>query len=423
VSPTPLRVAVLGAGTVGREVVRGLIETGDRLVAASGGTPFELVGIGVRDVERAAERGLPAALLTDAPAHLVASPDNDVVVELMGGDEPARTLIGAALSAGKAVVTANKHVVAHHGPELEAAARRSGAVLRFEAAVGGGIPVLGPLAGDLAANRVLRVRGIVNGTTNHILSAMADGRGTYESVLREAQELGYAEADPSGDVEGRDAINKLVVLARLAFDTWLDPDAMANRPARLHGPGGPGITGVTDAELAGAAALGLTLRLLAVAERAPSGCPVASVLPTAVPLDSPLGRTGGVANRVEVRAEPVGDVGFDGPGAGGPATSSAVLGDLVALARAAGSTWGGRPPATDARAATSDDEPDAERSWFALLPGVRAGRVLGSVAAAHAETRAGVAIRTGPIRADELARRILQVAPDTLDATLYPIDD
>jgi homoserine dehydrogenase len=382
-----------------------------------------LAGVAVRDVEAAAARGLPADLLTDAPAHLVASPETDIVVELMGGEEPARTLIEAALSAGKAVISANKHAIAHHGAELEASARRSGAVLRFEAAVAGGIPVLGPLGAELAANRVSRVRGIVNGTTNYILSAMADGRGTYEAVLGEAQELGYAEADPSGDVEGRDAINKLVILVRLAFDAWLDPDDVPDRPVRLRGEGGPGITGVTSAELSGAAALGLTVRLLAVAERVASGRTAASVVPTAVPLSSPLGATTGVRNRVEVRAEPVGDVGFDGPGAGGPATASAVLGDLVAIARGHGSTWGGRPAAADARTLRLGDEPDEERRWFALLPGVRAGKVLANVAEAHWPTDAGVAIRTRAISRTALVDRILEAAPETLDATLYPIDD
>ena len=197
-----MRVAVLGAGTVGREVVRALLELARPTGRAASGARFELAGVAVRDVDGAVARGLPADLLTDAPAHLVAAPDTDVIVELMGGDEPARTLVAAALSAGKSVVTANKHVVAHHGAELEAIARRSKAALRFEAAVGGGIPVLGPLGADLAANETSRVRGIVNGTTNYILTAMAEGRGTYESVLREAQEQGYAEADPSGDVEG-----------------------------------------------------------------------------------------------------------------------------------------------------------------------------------------------------------------------------
>jgi len=428
VTPAPLRVAVLGAGTVGEQVVRGLLAERDgngegRLAAA--GASLDLAGVAVRDVERAVARGLPRDLLSDAPAHLVASPDVDIVVELMGGDEPARTLVAAALAAGKAVVSANKHVVAHHGAELEATARASGAAFRFEAAVGGGIPILGPLAADLGANRVVRVRGIVNGTTNYILTEMAAGRGTYEAVLGQAQVQGYAEADPSGDVEGRDAVNKLVILVRLGFGLWLDPDGVATRPPGLRGPGGPGITGVTADELAGAAALGLAIRLLAVADE--TG--MASVVPTAVPLDSPLGATLGVRNRIEVRAEPVGDVGFDGPGAGGAATSSAVLGDLIAVARRLGSTWAGRPPAQAADAAApspaagglEDDGP--ARAWFALLAGARAGNGPGDAIQAHAEVPAGLAVRTAHMTAREAATVLLSTAPDTPDATLYPIDD
>jgi homoserine dehydrogenase len=421
----PLRVAVLGAGTVGHEVVAGLLGRPEALAMASDGVGFTLTGIAVRDVEAAAARGLPADLLTDAPAHLVASPDTDIVVELMGGNEPARTLVAAALGAGKAVVTANKHIVAHHGAELEAAARRTGAAFRFEAAVAGGVPVLGPLAGELAANRVDRVRGIVNGTTNYILTAMAEGRGTYEGVLRDAQERGYAEADPSGDVEGRDAVNKLVILARLAYDAWVDPSAVPNRPAGLRRVGGPGITGVTSDELAGAAALGLTLRLLATASRAAgsgdhAGEPVLSVIPTAVPLDGPLGRTGGVRNRVEVRGEPVGDVGFDGPGAGGPATSSAVLGDLAALARGGGSTWAGRPIAGRADPGA---QPSAAHRWFTFLPGARGTRAADTVAEATTQLPSGLAVRTSWGSAETVASRILAALPSTADATLYPIDD
>ncbi len=417
-----LRVAVLGAGTVGREVVRALLDAPERL-RSTDGVPLELCAIGVRDVDAAAERGLPAGLLSDAPAHLVASPDTDVVVELMGGQEPARTLVQAALSAGKAVVTANKHVLAHHGAELEVAARNGRGVLRFEAAVGGGIPILGPLAADLAANRVRRIRGIVNGTTNYLLTEMAAADRSYESALREAQELGYAEADPSGDVEGHDAVNKLVILARLAFGAWADPAAVAARPPALRGPGGPGITGVTAAEIAGAGQLGLSLRLVATAERSPDPDRLAlSVLPTALAADTPLGRTAGVRNRIEISADPLGEVGFDGPGAGGPATSSAVLGDLVAIARGAGSTWAGLPPAAASAARLSIAEPgDPARAWFAVLPGVRAGRVVERLAARAAELPGGLALVTAPIGLEELRARILGVAPATLDATLYPV--
>ena len=341
-----LRVAVLGAGTVGREVVGALLERPEALRPA-GGAALELAGIAVRDPARAIDRGIPASLVSDAPAHLVAAPDIDVVVELMGGDEPAHTLIGAALSMGKTVVTANKHVIAHHGPELESVARRTGTALRFEASVGGGIPVLAPLAGDLAANKVQRVRGIVNGTTNFILTAMThpDAPVEYGEALAEAQRLGYAEADPTADVEGVDAVNKLVILARLAFDRWIEPMAIATRPDGVDGQAGAGITTVSMADQEDARAAGRIIRLVATAEASADGVIAAAVLPTALAADSPLGQTAGVRNRVEIDADPVGGVGFDAPGAGGPATSSAVLGDLVAIAAGAGSTWGPRPPA------------------------------------------------------------------------------
>jgi homoserine dehydrogenase len=346
-SAAPLRVVLLGAGTVGREVACALIDRRAEL-RPSDGPGLELVGIAVREPDRAIASGLPADLVTDAPAHLVADAGADVVVELMGGDEPAHTLIAAALSMGTPVVTANKHVIAHHGPALEAIARRTGASLRFEAAVGGGIPILGPLAADLAADRVSRVRGIVNGTTNFILTAMTDPDAPrdYDEALAEAQRLGYAEADPSGDVEGLDAVNKLVILARLAFDRWFDPASIATRPDGRGGPVGAGITAVTRDHADEARAAGRVIRLLATAGRQPDGSLAAAVLPTALPLDSALGRTAGVRNRVEIDADPVGTVGFDGPGAGGAATSSAVLGDLIAIARGAGSTWGPRPAAT-----------------------------------------------------------------------------
>ncbi len=428
-SRAPLRVAVLGAGTVGREVVRALLERADELTLA-GGAPLVLAGVAVRDVEAARERGLPADLLTDAPAHLVASPETDVVVELMGGDEPARTLVSAALGAGKAVVTANKHVVAHHGPALESAARRDGGALRYEAAVAGGVPLLGPLASDLAANRIDSVRGILNGTTNYILTAMAEEGRTYEEALIAAQQAGYAEADPSGDVEGDDAVNKLVILARLAFGAWLDPAAVPRRPSRLRGIGGPGITGVTADELVGAAALGLTIRLVATAERRPGGGGIAaSVLPRAVGGGSGLGGTRGVLNRIEVTGEPLGTVVLSGPGAGGPSTSSAVLGDLVAIARGMGSTWAGLPAADLAPAGLAGigregpTDPVDSASWFAWLPGVRPGRAIEDLAGAHAEVRDGTALRTLPMPLERFRRAIAAVTVPTVDAMIYAIDD
>jgi homoserine dehydrogenase len=421
-SRAPLRVAVLGAGTVGREVVRMLLDRPERLCAVDG-APLVLTGVACRDLERARRAGIPAGLLTDAPAHLVAAPDTDVVVELMGGDEPARTLMAAALTAGKPVVTANKHVVAHHGPALETIARRSDVAFRFEAAVGGGIPVLGPLATELAANAVSRVSGIVNGTTNYILSAMAgEGRG-YAEVLADAQARGYAEADPTGDVEGDDAVNKLVILARLAFGCWLDPATVVRRPPTALGMGSPGITGVTDRELAAAATLGLTLKLLASARRSGDEI-VAGVLPAAVPARSQFGMTDGVLNRVQIDAEPLGSVGLSGPGAGGAATSSAVLGDLVAVARGLRSTWAGLAPATHATGAPLDPATESG-GWFAFVPGA-SGRPRPAGRDAHgpeiAAVEGGRAVRFARASLEEARRELRAMLPDGTDATLYPVE-
>ncbi|HET9615311.1 MAG TPA: homoserine dehydrogenase, partial [Candidatus Limnocylindrales bacterium] len=330
-------MGLLGAGTVGREVARMLLARSTPW--AVDGSRLELVAIAVRDVDRARANGLRAQLLTDAPAHVVASPDTDVIVEVIGGDEPGHTLTLAALAAGKSVVTANKHVVAHHGAALEAAARSTGAALRFEASVGGGTPVLGPLATDLAAAEIGAVRGIVNGTTNYILSAMADEGRDYADVLAAAQAAGYAEADPSGDVEGRDAGNKLVILARLAFGCWLDPRDVATTSRDGPGAGRPGITGVTADAIARARQAGRVVKLVAEARRGTAGEITACVLAREVPADSDLGRTAGVLNRIEVDAAPLGTVAFSGPGAGGPATATAVVADLIAISRGLGSTW------------------------------------------------------------------------------------
>jgi homoserine dehydrogenase len=331
----PNRIAVLGAGSVGREVVITLLTdwTAD----------YDLTGIAVRDVPKAEAAGLPTSLLTDAPAHLV-SGGPDVLVELMGGEEPARTLIAAALGAGIPVVTANKYVVARHGAELEAIARKAKTPFRFEAAVMGGTPILRMLAEDLAATRIRQLRGIVNGTTNHILTEMATRSLPYDAALAGAQTAGYAEADPRGDVEGGDAADKLVILARLAFGIWLDRGSVvtARRGEK------PGITGVTSGDLEAASKRRQAIRLLAAASRSADAPIEASVLPTEVPLDSPLGQTNGVRNRIEIESDRLGWIGIEGPGAGGAATAGAVLADLAAIAAGGGSTWGALPAATSA---------------------------------------------------------------------------
>jgi len=385
---------------VGRAVVEGLADGSERLASVAG-RELCLTAVAVRDVAKARAARIPESVLTDAPAHVVADPGIDVLVELIGGLEPARTLIAAALGAGKPVVTANKTVVAAFGSELETISRRTGAALRFEAAVGGGIPVLGPLATDLAGNDIRRVRGIVNGTTNHILSAMAGEGRSYDEVLREAQELGYAEADPSGDVEGDDPANKLVILARLAFGVWLSPGSVVRRPPAIDGAGKPGITGVGADDMAAAAQLGLTIKLLATAERGDEGI-AAGVLPTAVEAASAIGATDGVTNRIEVDAVPLGTVGFSGPGAGGAATSSAVLGDLVAIAQGLGSTWAGLPPAITADPGDMAADPfDKPRAWFA-------------------RGTDGEPIRTDIVSLAEARRALRGRVAD--GATFYPID-
>lgn len=430
-SRPPLRVAVLGAGTVGREVVRAFESFPDRL-APDGGPRLELASVAVRDLARARRSGIDPALLTDAPAHLVADPSIDVIVELLGGDEPATTLIAAALAAGKPVVTANKHAIAHHGPSFERAARSTGAALRFEAAVGGGIPVLAPLA-SLGADRVERVRGIVNGSTNHLLTEMARGGRSYEEAFAEARNAGYLEADPSADIDGIDAANKLAILIRLAFGGWLDPDAIVRRPATVGGDstwsGPAGIGGVTAAHIAGAAALGIAVKLVADARRTGDDAIEASVVPTGVPLDDPLGRTDGVTNRIEVRADPLGSVAFGGPGAGGGATASAVLRDLLAVARGEGSTWAGLPAAFDGHGLRLAGPPlsATDRGWFAVVSpdaGDRLGHD-GAHGGPHVRTArsgGGIAIHLSRISLAEARTRLARAGAPP-DALVLPVDE
>jgi homoserine dehydrogenase len=412
-----MRVALLGMGSVARPVAAKLVDPEWRASAAARGMCApDLRAVGVRDPGRQRGLTLPDAVrMTDDLAALVVDPDIDVVVELIGGLQPAGELVQAALAAGKHVVTGNKALLATMGPTLEAAARQAGVSLRFEAAVGGGLPILGPLTVDLAANQVHAVRGIVNGTTNHILTAMVrDGR-SYQDVLGEAIARGYAEADPSGDVEGHDAVYKLTLLARLAFGAWLDPNELRRSAPTTRADGAPGITGVTNAELAGAARLGLAVKLVARAERRPDGSLVAAVGPMAVRATSALGSTDGILNLVEVVGDPVGRVAFRGPGAGGPATSSSVLGDLLAIARGAGSTWEWQPAVTG-RVAVVDDL-GGDGGWYLSAPQLAVGQPPGIVGdAILAQDLDALVVRSMPL--DAIRSKLADLG---IEATIYPV--
>lgn len=345
---TPFRIALLGLGTVGRAVAERLVADLEQLASRAAGRRLELTAVAVRDPARLEGLDLPAETVVAAdPASLVGRQDIDCVVELMGGLEPAGALVRDALTAGKAVVTANKALLADRGADLEALARRTGSPLRFEAAVGGGTPILALLAEDLVGMRIERIRGVVNGTTNWILDAMErDGMSAAEA-LAAAQAAGFAEADPALDTEGHDAAHKLIVLGRLAFGRWIRPAAVRRSATEPPGTGGAGIAGVTGDEVRSAAAQGRRIRLVAdISHR--DGRIEASVLPGLLALDDPLAGARGVTNVVEIEGSPLGRIVVVGPGAGGPATAAAVLADLVRLARGGGSTWAGLPPADQA---------------------------------------------------------------------------
>lgn len=317
----PITVALLGGGTVGSQVARLINEQSDDL-AARIGAPLELVGVAVRDASRPRE-GVPSELITDDAAGLAAR-GSDIVVEVMGGIEPARSLILQAMAAGSSVVTANKALLAADGAALYAAAAANGVDLYFEASVAGAIPLLRPLRESLAGDRVVKVLGIVNGTTNFILSKMDEEGANYADVLAEAQRLGYAEADPTADVGGLDAAAKAAILAELAFHTRVTFDDVSCE----------GITGVTAADVAAAREMGFVIKLLAVAERTEDGRGViVRVHPTMVPRDHPLASVRDAFNAVFIEAENAGEMMFYGRGAGGAPTASAVLGDVVAVAR------------------------------------------------------------------------------------------
>ena len=337
---TRIGIGLLGLGTVGAGVAGILSSPEGRhpLIA-----DLELVRVAVRDLQRSRPVDIPTERLTTDPNEVVDDPDVHLVVEVIGGIEPARTLIMRAISAGKSVVTANKAVIARHGEEIAAAAAAAGVYVLIEAAVGGGIPIIEPLKQSLGSNRIERVSGIINGTTNYILSRMADEGADYHAVLKEAQELGYAEADPAADVDGHDAADKIAILAGLAFGGPIERSAVPTT----------GISNLQGRDVDYATQLGYGVKLLAVAERLESdGDPIGSlplgvrVQPTLVPKDHPLAGVNGVNNAILVEGDPIGRVMFYGPGAGSGPTASAVVADILNIAgiRQLSSSDGGLDP-------------------------------------------------------------------------------
>ena len=318
----PLRVALLGCGAVGSQVFRLLSEQAGDL-AMRVGAPLQVAGVAVRDPGgRARAAGVSPELVTTDAMRLVTRPDVDIVVEMVGGIEPARSLLLAAMETGKSVVTANKALLGADGAAMHAAARQHGADLFYEASVAGAIPLLRPLRESLAGDAVRRVLGIVNGTTNYILDKMDSTGADFGDALMEAQALGYAEADPTADVSGHDAAAKAAILASLAFHTRVSTADVYRQ----------GITAVTAADIASARTLGCVVKLLAICERCDDGIS-ARVHPAMISRQHPLASVRGAYNAVFVEAESAGRLMFYGAGAGGGPTASAVLGDLVVVAR------------------------------------------------------------------------------------------
>ncbi|MEE1649711.1 homoserine dehydrogenase [Brachybacterium sp. J144] len=318
-----LRVAVLGAGTVGTEVLRLIAEQGEDL-AHRIGARLEVIGVAVRDLTRDRGEFVPAGLLTEDAGALV--DDADLVIEVMGGIEPARTLLLRAMEGGASVVTANKALLAQEGAELYEAADRHDVDLYFEAAVAGAIPLVRPVRESLAGDRIQRVLGIVNGTTNYILDAMTRSGADFGDALASAQELGYAEADPTADVQGHDAAAKASILASLAFHSRV----------RLADVYCEGITEVSAQDIAAAARMGRTIKLLSIVERVEdeSGERIsARVYPALIADSHPLASVSEAYNAVFIEADAAGSLMFYGQGAGGAPTASAVLGDVVSAAR------------------------------------------------------------------------------------------
>ncbi len=314
-------IGLLGLGVVGSRVASVLTERAERL-AAQVGIPLTLCGILVKDLSKTRDGSLPSDLLTTDPEALLSNPDVDIIVELIGGEQPALDFLRAAIGNGKHVVTANKQVMAVHGPEIIRLAEDKMVNLLYEASVGGGIPIIGPLHKDLLANELTSLHAIINGTTNYILTRMSTEGLDFDSALRAAQALGYAESDPADDIEGTDAAYKLAILATLSFHTQVVASDIYRE----------GISRVAARDFQYAGELGYTIKLLGIARRTGGGLSL-RVHPVLIPQDHLLAKVDGAFNAIEIEGDLVGRVVFHGQGAGPRPTSSAVIGDILDVAR------------------------------------------------------------------------------------------
>ncbi|MEK9675553.1 MAG: homoserine dehydrogenase [Chloroflexota bacterium] len=320
--PNAMNVGILGLGVVGSAVASTIVER------HSNGGPAQslnLSAVVVRDIAKKRAVELDSSIVSTDPETVISNESVDIVIDLMGGESPAFEYISKSLESGKHVVTANKEVMAKRGSELLAIAEANNCHLFYEASVGGGIPIIGPLMSDLNANKIQSVRAIINGTTNFILTKMADEGADFGDVLAEAQALGYAEADPTADVDGFDAMYKISVLGRLAFHSEVPVDGIYAE----------GIRKVHAKDFRYARELGYTIKLLAVAQASKEAGLLARVHPALIPVDVPMGSVNGVLNAVEVEGDMVGPLWFQGPGAGPQPTASAVMGDVLRVARSA----------------------------------------------------------------------------------------
>jgi homoserine dehydrogenase len=324
-------IGLLGLGVVGTAVAKAIIE---RHRAQDPSTALNVVAAVVRDDSRKRDVDLDTSAISTNLESVIGNPDVAIVVELMGGEDPAFDYITNALKAGQHVVTANKEVMAKRGSELLATAAENNVHLYYEASVAGGIPIIGPLMNDLTANRIQSVRGIINGTTNFILTKMAHEGADFDDVLSEAQDLGYAESDPTADLDGFDALYKISVLARLAYHTEVPVDVIHRQ----------GVREVHAKDFRYASELGYTIKLLAVAQASSESGLLARVHPALIPLEVPMASVNGVLNAVEIEGDLVGPLWFQGPGAGPNPTGSAVMGDILRIANGASSSSSSAAP-------------------------------------------------------------------------------